>query len=145
MTDTKLCELAQVPISTGLPKGSSDAVRPEWFAGTQEGRLGNLVGLTQFGVNHVTLDPGSRSALRHWHEAEDEFVYVLSGSLTLIADNGEHTMEPGSFAGFPAGNANAHHLVNKSERPASYLAVGSRRPGNDVIHYPDDDFGPIQR
>ena len=107
--------------------------------------MARAVDITQFGVNHVTLEPGSISALRHWHEAEDEFVYVLSGTLTLIDDNGEHTMEQGSFAGFPAGCANAHHLVNRSNASAIFIVVGSRKPGEERMHYPDDAIGPIRK
>ena len=122
--ETKLLHVSQAPMSTGLPKDLANPIKPELFVGTHEGRLGKLVGMTQFGVNLVTLDPGSQSALRHWHDGEDEFVYVLSGTLTLIDDNGEHALEGGSFAGFPAGSSNAHHLVNKSQAPATYLAIG---------------------
>jgi uncharacterized cupin superfamily protein len=143
--DTKLLHLSQVPISTGLPKSLANPIKPELFMGNHQARLATLVDITQFGVNHITLEPGSISALRHWHEAEDEFVYVLSGKLTLIDDNGEHTLEEGSFAGFPAGCPNAHHLENRSQEPASFIVVGSRKPGDDTVHYPDDDLGPIQR
>jgi uncharacterized cupin superfamily protein len=81
--------------------------------------------------------------LRHWHEGEDEFVYVLSGALTLIDDNGAHALTAGSFAAFPAGAANAHHLVNRSDAPATFIAVGTRKPGVETIHYPDETFGPV--
>jgi uncharacterized cupin superfamily protein len=91
------------------------------------------------------VEPGSISALRHWHEAEDEFVYVLSGELTLVDDNGEHALTEGSFAGFPAGCPNAHHLQNRSEWPASFIVVGSRKPGASTLHYPNDDLGPARR
>ena len=120
-------------------------IKPELFVGNHEAQLGKAVGLTQFGVNRVRLEPGSASALRHWHEGEDEFVYVLSGELTLIDDHGEHPMPPGTFAGFPAGEANAHHLVNRSDADAEYLAIGSRKPGEDACHYPDDPLERIQR
>lgn len=140
--DTKFRHLSEVPTTTGVPK---NWIKYEQQLGKHEAGLGKIVGLTQFGVNHVTLDPGSISALRHWHEGEDEFVFVLSGNLTLIDDNGEHLLEEGSFAGFPADCPNAHHLVNKSKVVATYLAIGSRKPGEDVCHYPDDDIGPIQR
>ena len=120
-------------------------IHPEWFLGKHEKQLGKGVGLTQFGVNHVTLEPGARSALRHWHDAEDEFVLVLSGELSLIDDNGEHRLSAGAFAGFPAGQANAHHLANHSEAPAIYLAIGSRKPGEETICYPDDPIGPIRK
>lgn len=143
--ETRLRRVRDVPISTGIPKTVVDPIKPELFAGNHEGRLGKLVGMTQFGVNHVTLDPGSISSLRHWHEAEDEFVYVLSGKLLLMDENGEHELEVGAFVGFPAGEPNAHHLVNACDGPASFLAVGSRRPGAESIHYPDDRIGPIKK
>jgi uncharacterized cupin superfamily protein len=120
-------------------------IHPEWFLGKHEKQLGKAVGLTQFGVNHVTLEPGARSALRHWHEAEDEFVLVLSGELVLIDDAGEHPLPAGAFAGFPAGHPNAHHLANHSEASATYLAIGSRKPGEEAVHYPDDPMGPIRK
>lgn len=122
-----------------------DYVKKELFEGRRKKQLGHPVGLTRFGVNHTTLEPGAYSALRHWHEGEDEFIYVLEGSLTLIDDNGQHPLTVGSFAGFPAGVANAHHLYSHTNRPVNYLEIGSRRPGADTVDYPDDDFGPIVR
>jgi len=80
-----------------------------------------------------------RSALRHWHEEEDEFVYLLDGELTLIEDDGETILRPGDAAGFKAGTANAHHLVNLSDQPATYLEIGTRAP-HERAHYPDDDL-----
>lgn len=140
--DTKLLHLDQTPVATGA---TSQSLKAHLFAGRHERRLAKAVGLTQFGVNHVTLDPGSMSALRHWHEAEDEFVYVLEGELTLVDNNGEHRLTAGSFVGFPAGVANAHHLRNESGAPATFIVVGSRRPGEETIHYPDDNFGSIRK
>lgn len=141
--DTLLMHVSEVPITSGSPY--ADTLRADWFVGKHEARLAKAVGLTQFGVNLVTLDPGALSSLRHWHEAEDEFVYVISGQLTLIDENGAHELIAGSFAGFPAGQANGHHLENRSQAPASFLVTGSRRSGEDVVHYPDDDLGPIRR
>ena len=143
--ESRIRRLSDVPVTTGLPDSWSGRVKPELFTGKHEARLAHAVDITQFGVNHVTLEPGSISALRHWHEAEDEFVYVLSGILTLIDDNGEHAMEQGSFAGFSAGRANAHHLVNRSNASAIFIVVGSRKPGEERIHYPDDAIGPIRK
>nr|QQZ52015.1 cupin domain-containing protein [Phenylobacterium glaciei] len=120
------------------------AVKPEWFAGQSEGRLAKPLGITQFGVNLVTLAPGAYSALRHWHAAEDEFVHVLSGELVLIDDHGEHVLTAGSSAGFPAGVANGHHLVNGGGA-ATFLAVGSRRPGDEVVTYLDDEVGVVRK
>jgi uncharacterized cupin superfamily protein len=140
--DTRLSHLTDIPTVTGVPL---DWAKAELFAGKQEQRLAKAVGLTQFGVNSVKLNPGAWSALRHWHEAEDEFVLLLDGVLTLIDNNGEHLLTPGTVVGFPAGEANGHHLINRSDEAASYLVVGSRKPSTETIHYPDEDFGPVRK
>lgn len=141
--ETRIARLADAPLRTRRP--GDYAIRSEWFEGFSERQIGKLVGMTQFGVNHVTLEPGAYSALRHWHEAEDEFVLVLSGDLVLTDEFGEHPLPAGAFAGFPAGEPNAHHLANRSQAPATYLAIGSRRPGQETIRYPDDPLGPIRK
>jgi len=102
-------------------------------------RLGNVFGLTQFGINLETYQPGAQSGLRHWHTLEDEFVYVLEGELVLRTDVGETLMRPGMCAGFKAGARNAHHLVNHSDKPARLMVIGTRVPGDDCF-YPDDDL-----
>jgi uncharacterized cupin superfamily protein len=134
--DTRLARLSELPVGRG---------EGERFAGREEVRLAKAVGVTQFGVNQVTLASGARTASRHWHAAEDEFVYVVSGTPTLIDENGPHALEAGSVVGFPAGVPNAHHLVNQSAEPAVLIVVGSRRPGEETITYPDDNFGPIRK
>lgn len=137
MPQTRIARLAELPERVG-PFPSPAPIRPEWFQGRRERQVGRGVGVNQFGVNHMTLEPGAYSALRHWHEGEDELVHVLSGELVLIDDNGEHPLRAGDTVGFPAGHANAHHLVNCSPSAASFLAVGTRRRGEERIHYPDD-------
>ena len=102
-------------------------------------KLGDACGLTGFGVNLVTLGPGGQSALRHWHTLEDEFVYVLSGEVVLISDEGEQTLQAGMCAGYPAGKANAHHMVNRAAAAAQYLEIGGRTAGDNAF-YPDDDL-----
>jgi len=102
-------------------------------------RLGDACGLTQFGVNLVTLGPGGQSALRHWHTHEDEFVYVLEGELVLVTDAGEQTLRAGMCAGYPGGRRDGHHMINRSDAPARYLEVGSRIDA-DLPGYPDDDL-----
>jgi uncharacterized cupin superfamily protein len=94
------------------------------------------VGLTQFGVNLTRLKPGAASALRHWHEAEDEFVYVLQGEIMLIEEGGTAVLQAGDTAVFKAGTANGHHLVNRSQRDAVYLEVGTLAK-RERAHYPD--------
>ena len=101
--------------------------------------LGNALGLKNFGVNLTTIPPGGQSALRHWHAAQDEFVYILSGELILVTDSGEQRLTAGTAAGFPAGKADGHHLVNRSAQDAVYLEVGDRTAG-DTVTYPDDDL-----
>jgi uncharacterized cupin superfamily protein len=102
--------------------------------------LGDATGLTQFGVNLVELPPGCWSSQRHWHTHEDEFVYVLEGELVMVTDSGEQVLHPGMAAGFPAGRPDGHHLVNRTDRPATYLEVGTRREDVDEIDYPDIDM-----
>lgn len=101
--------------------------------------LGDAAGLTHFGVNLLTLEPGVWSSQRHWHSAEDEFVWVLDGEVTLITDAGEEVLNAGDCAGFPAGEANGHHLVNQSGAIAKVLEVGTRS-ANDACRYPEADM-----
>jgi len=108
-------------------------------AGRSKRRLGDALGLRNFGVNLTTIEPGSGSALRHWHSREDEFVYVVSGELVLVTDEGEQLLTAGMTAGFPAGRPDGHKLVNRSGADAVVLEVGDRRPDDDVA-YPDDDL-----
>ena len=115
----------------------------EITAGRIKQKLGDALGLSQFGVNLVTLEPGAGSAQRHWHEAEDEFIYILSGTATLITDEGEQALEAGMFAGFPAGVPDGHNLVNRSHGEVVYLEFGSRLP-EDTAHYPDVDLQAVK-
>ncbi len=101
--------------------------------------LGDAFGLSRYGVNLVELSPGTWSSQRHWHTHEDEFVFVVSGELTLITDAGEQVLSPGMVAGFPAGESNGHHLINKSAETASYLEIGDRNPLDEAF-YPDIDL-----
>ena len=103
-------------------------------------QLGNAAGLTQFGVNRLELEPGVWSSQRHWHSGEDEFVWVVEGEVVLIDDSGETVLRSGDCAGFPAGEKNGHHIVNRSDRLAVLLEVGSRRPEEDGVDYPDIDL-----
>jgi uncharacterized cupin superfamily protein len=111
----------------------------------QKRPLGDALGLSQFGVNLVLLPPGCWSSQRHWHTHEDEFVYVLEGELTLVTDAGEQLLRPGTAAGFPAGKADGHHLINRTDRPATYLEVGTRRDDVDEVDYSDIDMAVRHR
>jgi len=101
--------------------------------------LGEAFGLTQFGVNLVTLEAGAWSSQRHWHEQEDEFIYVLSGEITLSDDTGDHILKPGMCAGFKAGNPNGHCLKNLTKSPVQYLEMGTRA-AQETAWYSDLDM-----
>lgn len=109
------------------------------MAGRSKKALGDALGLQTFGVNLVTLEPGAMSALRHWHTQQDEFIYVLEGELTLVTEQGEQVLVPGLCAGFPAGHADGHQLINRGQSVAIYLEVGDRLPGGRA-NYPDEDL-----
>lgn len=102
-------------------------------------RLGDAGGLKDFGINLLTLPPGVWSSQRHWHSQEDEFVYVLSGELVLVTDDGEQAMHAGDCAAFPKGVSNGHHLINRSDKPATCLEVGTRAQKDRTV-YPDVDL-----
>lgn len=129
-------DLSTAPVRTG-------SIYPEPYAAQMAGRsslrLGDLGRLTQFGANLVTLKPGAQSTLRHWHEHEDEFVMVTDGECLLVEDGGEVPMRPGDCAAFPAGNPNGHHFLNRSDRDATFLVIGTRAP-HEIAHYSDVDL-----
>jgi uncharacterized cupin superfamily protein len=129
------------PTSPPFPPGMVAKVAP----GRDKHVLGDLFGLTNFGVNLTRLAPGGQSALRHAHSKQDEFVYILEGETVLITDAGETALQPGTCAGFKAGTGDAHHLVNRTKKDVVFLEVGDRSAG-DSVSYPDDDviavYGP---
>ena len=129
-------DIAKVPVDsrTGYPEPFNSVIE-----GRSRKRLGIAAGLDQFGVNLTTLKPGAASALRHWHEREDELVYVLEGEVVLIEDEAETVLKPGEAAGFKANVRNGHHLVNKSNRDAVYLEIGTRSK-HERAEYPDVDL-----
>ena len=131
-----LIDPALVPVKTG-------SIYPEPYASMVKGRsslrIGDAGGLTQFGVNLVTLEPGALSSLRHWHLHEDEFVMVTEGECTLVQDAGETVMRPGDCAAFPAGSTDGHQFVNRTDKVARFLVVGSKAP-REVATYSDVDL-----
>ena len=129
-------DLDRVPVKTG-------SIYPAPFKAMADARarqaLGDAGGLTQFGVNLTRLPPGAASAQRHWHEAEDELVFVVSGELALVEEGGETLLRAGEAAVFKAGHADGHHLVNRSAEDAVVLEIGTRA-GEERGHYPDIDL-----
>lgn len=118
---------------------------PAPFAACMEGRvkrpLGDLFGLKNFGVNLTALAPGGQSALFHRHSRQDELIYILQGTPTLVTDRGEIELRPGMCAGFPAQGV-AHQLVNRSTEDVVYLEIGDRTAG-DEVSYPADDIKAV--
>jgi uncharacterized cupin superfamily protein len=133
-------------LASAVPPRTKKTIYPHVFSTRVEGRekrvLGDLFGLQNFGVNLTRLAPGSESALRHSHQKQDEFVYVLEGTATLVTNAGEQELGPGMCAGFRAGTGDAHHLVNRSASDVLYLEVGDRTP-DDAVEYPDDDLKAV--
>lgn len=129
-------DLDMVPHKTG-------SIYPDPYAAEMAGRtslrLGDAGGLTQFGANLVILQPGAKSSLRHWHLNEDEFVMVTDGIVTLIDDHGETQMSVGDCAAFPAGDANGHHFINKTDSVARFLVVGTKA-ASETATYSDIDM-----
>lgn len=103
-------------------------------------RLGDAAGLSQFGVNLTRLPPGGWSSQRHWHTGEDEFVFIVSGEVVLVTEGGEEVLRAGDCAGFKAGEADGHHLQNRTRQEALVLEVGTRAPNDDDCIYPDIDM-----
>ncbi len=128
--------LEDAPLKTG-------SIYPEPYASMMKGRsslrLGDAGGLTQFGANLVILEPGALSSLRHWHQHEDEFVMVTEGECTLVQDAGETVMRPGDCAAFPAGSPDGHQFINRTDKVAKFLVVGSKAP-REVATYSDVDL-----
>ena len=126
-----------------VPPRAAVSFYPEPFASRMNGRskrqLGEFFGLKNFGVNLTRLAPGSASSLRHAHTRQDEFVYVVEGTPTLVTGEGRCVLAPGDCVGFPSGTGNAHHLVNESDGAVLYLEMGDRTRG-DEVDYPDDDL-----
>jgi uncharacterized cupin superfamily protein len=125
-----------------IPWGNTASYPKEFaysIAGREKRKLGDAAGLTQFGVNICRIKAGGASALRHWHEAEDEFIYVLEGELVLQENDGEIVLKPGDAAGWRASGGIGHCLVNRTARDAVYLEVGTRSKA-ERVHYPDVDF-----
>jgi uncharacterized cupin superfamily protein len=129
-------DASSCPVKTG-------SIYPEPYASQMAGRsslrLGEAGGLSQFGANLVILQPGAKSSLRHWHRHEDEFVMVTQGELVLVQDEGEYLMRPGDCAAFPAGSRNGHHFLNRTDREARFLVVGTKAP-REVATYSDVDL-----
>lgn len=133
-------DIAKLPVDT---RTNYPAPYHNVVVGRERKRLGNAAGLDQFGVNLTTLKAGASSALRHWHEMEDEFVYMLAGEVVLIEDEGETVLRAGDAAGFKANSGNGHHLINRTTSDAVYLEIGSRSK-YERVEYPEADLMVIR-
>ena len=133
--------MPKLDLTTLTPRTGSIYPSPykEMVAGRSSLRLGEAGGLTQFGANLVMLEPGAMSSLRHWHQAEDEFVMITEGECVMVLDAGETVMRVGDCAAFPAGSTDGHHFINRTDRRAAFLVVGTKAP-REVATYSDVDF-----
>jgi len=119
--------------ATGYPEPHNRAVQGRWYR-----RLAPAAGITDWGASHVTLEPGAWSSQRHWHEGEDELVIMLAGEAVLVEDGGRTLLRAGELAAFPKGSGDGHHLINESDQPCRFVAIG-QPPASDC-HYPDIDM-----
>jgi uncharacterized cupin superfamily protein len=133
---SKRIDIASLPTITGTlyPSPFDEPCRAR-----HRTRLADAAGLTQYGVNLVRLEPGAWSSQRHWHIAQDEFIYIVSGEITLVTDAGAEILHAGDCAGFKAGAADGHHLQNRSNADASFLEMGTRL-AEDGAFYSDIDM-----
>lgn len=133
-------------VATAVTPRSIKSLYPAPFAARMEGRekrvLGDIFGLSNFGVNLTHLAPSGSSALRHSHAAQDEFIYIVQGHPSLITNAGKTQLAPGMCAGFKAGIGDAHQLINETNETVIYLEVGDRSAGDEVT-YPDDDLKAV--
>ena len=127
--------------ATVTPRVGTDYPEPfrALVAKRERRRLGDALGLKNFGVNLLRLPPGYASSQRHWHTRQDEFVFVVAGEVMLVTDGGEQRLTAGMAAGFPAGKPDGHHLINRGTADALVLEVGDR-PAGDEADYSDIDM-----
>jgi uncharacterized cupin superfamily protein len=133
-------------IAESIPPDTKKSLYPEPFAslvtGREKRKLGDFFGLTNFGINLTSLAPGAISALLHHHAKQDEFLYILEGTPTLVTMDKEYLMNPGDCFGVKGGSGVACQLVNKSDQIVKYLEIGDRTPG-DAVEYPNDDLKAV--
>ncbi len=125
-----------------IPQTSTTGYPPPYdapVAGRHYRRIGQATGLKDIGVSHVVLEPGAWSSQRHWHEGIDEFVVMVDGEAVLVEDDRETVLKPGDCAAFLKDIANGHHLINRSDRPCTFLAIDGQH-GEGDCHYPDADL-----
>lgn len=144
MTDTLPKAPALDPRSIEMRSGSTyPSPHDEICAGRKKAKIGDVLGLKNFGVNYVYLAPGSASSQRHWHTKQDEFIYIVEGDIVLVTDAGEQTLTAGMVAGFPGGKPDGHHLINRTQSDAFYMEVGDRTAG-DGGEYSDIDMRAVR-
>jgi uncharacterized cupin superfamily protein len=141
MEERKTLRAPALDPATVAPSGPTNYPAPfrALVAARERRRLGDALGLKNFGVNLLRLPPGCASSQRHWHSRQDEFVYVVAGEVVLVTDGGEQLLTTGMAAGFPKGLPDGHHLINRGAADALVLEVGDR-PAGDEADYPDIDM-----
>src|SRR5689334_10878860 len=98
--------------------------------------FGRHFGLTRMGIHHERLLPGRRTSYPHAESAEEEFVYVISGTPDVWLDGELHRLSPGDAVGFPAGTGLCHSFLNNSTREVRLLVVGEARKPENRVFYP---------
>lgn len=135
------------PVSCKDVPSTEGSSYPSSFLNVVQGRskakLGDFFGLTNFGVNYTTLQPGASSALFHYHSKQDEFILILEGKATLYFGDSVSIMQAGDCMGFPAAEGVAHRLANESSTErVVYIEIGDRT-SDDEVEYPDHDLRAV--
>ena len=136
--------MIKTPVAaSSVPPPEQNTLYPQPFAALMEGRLkrklGDFFGLSNFGINLTRLSPGGISALLHHHSRQDEFIYILEGTPTLMLGEQEFLMQPGDCFGIQAGTGVGSQLINNSAEVVAYLEIGDRSAGDEAA-YPNDDL-----
>jgi GST-like protein len=98
--------------------------------------LSGLAGLERIGLSRARIPPGGESFAYHAHQAEEEWLFVVSGRARARIDGQDHELGPGDFAAFPTPQA-PHLLTNPYGEDCVYLMGGERGLPTDVLAYPD--------
>lgn len=101
-------------------------------------KLGDAAGGDRIGCSRYELPAGKRSWPYHYHTANEEAIYVLSGTAMLRLDGAEYDLEAGDYVALPAGEDSAHQMVNPGDEAVEYLVISTMNEP-EVLGYPDSE------
>lgn len=88
-------------------------------------------------ANFVEVEPGNYAYGYHYHEANEEVFYIISGTGIVRTIDGEIQVKAGDAIGFPTGKKGAHVIRNGSEtEKLVYIDFGTTILP-EIVHLPD--------